>query len=344
VAIAAEPYRLEIPLGLDEFVPIPADNPLTTEKIELGRRLFFDPQLSRDGTVSCATCHVPIRVFADAKAVATGVHGRVGRRNVPSLFNRAYQRSFFWDGREDSLERQVLMPIQDPKEMDLTLGELEERLLMLSASRQVFRGKEQGAGSKGRVVPDASHDSAEDRSSSRYSYADQFARVFDELPSATNAGRALASYVRALISANSDFDRFQAGDTRALSESAKRGLQLFRGKGNCTSCHSGPLLSDQEFHNTGVSWGREPLDLGRFEITGKPEDRGRFQTPSLRDVALTAPYMHDGSIATLAEVIEFYSRGGNSNPNRDRELRPANFRAEEKADLLAFLGALSGTP
>jgi len=148
--------------------------------------------------------------------------------------------------------------------------------------------------------------------------------------------------VRTLLSGDSAFDRFEHGHANTLSEAAKRGLQIFRGKGNCIACHSGPLFSDEDFHNTGVSSGKEPVDLGRFEATRRDQDRGKFKTPTLRNVALTAPYMHDGSLATLAEVVDFYSQGASPNPNLDREIRPLNLSPQEQADLVAFLNALSG--
>lgn len=337
----AEPLRLRIPRGLDEFVPIPPDNPLTEEKVQLGKRLFFDRALSRDGTVSCGTCHVPGRMFSNGELVGVGVAGRVGHRNVPTLFNRAYQKSFFWDGRETSLERQVLEPIQNPQEMDLTLAEFEARL------SQETPGEQRRVGGRSLLAGDASVGIASKlapTSEKSTGYRAEFQSVFGERPTAANAAKALAGYIRVLNYANSAFDRFQFGEAGALSESAQRGLKLFRGKGNCTSCHSGPLLADEEFHNTGVSWGKIPLDLGRFEVTGRDADRGRFKTPTLRDVAFTAPYMHDGSLPTLEDVLEFYNRGGTSNPYLDREIRPLNLNPEEKRDLVEFLEALNGNP
>jgi cytochrome c peroxidase len=253
----------KVPLGLDEFIPIPEDNPRTPEKVELGRQLFFDKQLSRDGTIACATCHRPERALTDGKPVAAGIGNRQGRRNTPSLFNRAYGgKAFFWDGRVKSLEDQPLTAITNRNEMDLTLPELEIRL-------------------------DHNRD-----------YSTAFGAVFGERPNARDVAKALATFVRSLLSGDSAFDRFEQGDQAALPDAAKRGLQIFRGKGNCIACHSGPLLSSDEFHNTGVSWGKEPPDLGRFEVTKRDSDRGKFKVPTLRNVALTAPYMHDGSLAT----------------------------------------------
>ena len=172
-------------------------------------------------------------------------------------------------------------------------------------------------------------------------YRERFEKVFGEQPTAQNAAKAIATFVRSLLSGNSAFDRFEHGDQGALLPAAKRGLEIFRGKGNCIACHSGPLLADEHFHNTGVSWGKEPLDLGRFEVTKEEPDRGKFKVPTLRNVALTAPYMHDGSLATLETIVDFYSKGGNPNPYVDREVRPINLAPEEKSDLVEFLRSLT---
>jgi cytochrome c peroxidase len=272
-----------IPLGLDLYLPHPEDNALTAEKIELGRRLFFDRRLSRDGSIACASCHDPERTFSDGRAVAIGVFGRVGRRNAPALINRGYGRAFFWDGRVATLEEQVLKPIQDSNEMDMTLPEAAERVSL----------------------------------------------------SIEEVSRALASYVRSLLSGDSAFDRFVNGDRRALSSEEEAGLRLFRGKGNCVACHVGPNFTDERLHNTGVAW-RD----GR--LAEKGAGRGDFKTPTLREVARTAPYMHDGSLTTLEDVIAYYDRGGNRNPGLDSELRPLRLSTAEKQALVAFLASLSG--
>jgi cytochrome c peroxidase len=283
---------LVIPLGLDLYMPVPEDNPLTAEKIELGRRLFHDRRLSRDGSVSCVCCHDPERAFSSTQPIAIGVFGRQGSRNAPALLNRGYGRAFFWDGRVPTLEEQVLRPIQDANEMDLTLEEAASRVNL----------------------------------------------------DATTISQALSSYVRSILSGNSPYDRFINGDRAALSAEEQAGLQIFRGKGNCTACHVGPNFTDEKLHNTGVAFrDGQWLDPGRFAITGQEADRGAFKTPTLREVARTAPYMHDGSLATLEEVIEFYDRGGNANPYRDAELRPLHLSSEEKQALGAFLRVLNGT-
>lgn len=274
---------LVVPLGLDLYMPVPETNPLTAEKIALGRLLFFDARLSRDQSISCSTCHVPARAFSDARPIAMGVLGRTGRRNAPALVNRGYGRAFFWDGRSRSLEEQVLKPIEDQNEMDFSVIEAGARV-GLSGEEISF---------------------------------------------------ALASYVRSILSGNSAFDRFVNGDRTALSEEQLRGLQVFRGKGNCTACHVGPNFSDERTHNTGVAWRTGTLS---DEGAGK----GSFKTPTLREVPRTAPYMHDGSLTTLEDVIELYDRGGNRNVSLDPEVRPLRLRPDEKHALLAFLQTLSG--
>jgi cytochrome c peroxidase len=277
-----------VPAGLDAFLPVPDSNPLTIEKIKLGRQLFFDNRLSRDRSMSCATCHDPKLAFGDRRKLAVGVGGRVGTRRAPRIVNRVYGSSFFWDGRAATLEAQVLKPISDPNEMDLNLAEAASRV---------------GA-------------------------------------DATTLRNALASYVRTILSGDAAYDRYLQGDRTALTEQQRLGLKLFSGKAGCASCHVGPNLTDERFHNTGIGGS---ADQGRFSVTKKPEDRGAFKTPSLREVARIPPFMHDGSLATLEDVIEFYDKGGNPNENLDSDVRPLHLSAEEKAALTAFLRALSGT-
>jgi cytochrome c peroxidase len=293
-------FSIVIPLGLDLYLPTPESNPLTTEKVERGRRLFSDRRLSRDRSIACSTCHDPKRGFADNKPIAIGIGGRAGRRNTPAIINRGYGRALFWDGRETTLESQVLRPIEDPNEMDFTANEAAARVGLAR----------------------------------------------DDL------ANALASFVRSVLSGNSRFDRFVYGERSALTDEEQRGLQTFRGKGNCSSCHNGPTLTDERFHNTGVAWRpdgsaiAEPRgsfhDPGRFHVTGNEADRGAFKTPTLRDVSLTAPYMHDGSLATLDDVVTFYDQGGRANPNLDMDIRPLKLAPEEKRALVAFLSSLAG--
>ncbi len=297
---------LQIPLGLDRGLLAPPDNPVTPEKAALGRRLFDDPRLSVDQSRACSDCHQAERAFSDGRRVAVGVRDQKGTRNAPAILNRTFGRAFFWDGRAATLEEQVLLPIQHPKEMDADLPSVIERLRADATYRR------------------------------------QFGEVFGRPPDASALSYALATYVRTILSGASDYDRFVAGDATALSPEAQLGLRLFRGRAHCTRCHSGSNFTDEDFHNTGVSWGHRPYDAGRAVVTGVPEDTGKFKTPTLREVARTAPYMHDGSLATLEEVVDFYNRGGNDNPFRDRELRPLKLTAEEKRALVTFLRALSG--
>jgi cytochrome c peroxidase len=290
---------LVIPLGLDLYMPVPEENPIIVDKIELGRRLFNDRRLSRDRTVACSSCHDPDHAFAKPDAISPGVFGRRGRRNAPALINRGWGRSFFWDGRVATLEEQVLKPIGDPNEMDLSVAEASQRVA---------------------VAPQ-------------------------------NMSWALATYIRSIMSGNAPYDRYVNGDRAALSADAQAGLRVFRGKGNCTACHVGPNFTDERFHNTGIAWaGPSPgaemaglfLDEGRAAISGKPEDRGAFKTPTLREIERSAPYMHDGSLGSLAEVVDYYDRGGNRHALLDPEVRPIGLTASEKHALIAFLRSLSG--
>jgi cytochrome c peroxidase len=281
-------------------MPVPEDNPITADKIALGRRLFNDRRLSRDGTIACSSCHEPEHGFSKPAAISPGVFGRRGRRNAPALINRGWGRSFFWDGRVATLEEQVLKPIEDPNEMDLSIAEASERVAV----------------------------------------------------SPQNMSRALATYIRSIMSGNAPYDRYVNGDRTALSAEAQAGLKVFRGKGNCTACHVGPNFTDEKLHNTGIAWAGQARptetagtfrDEGRAAISGKPEDRGAFKTPTLREIERSAPYMHDGSLVSLDEVVDYYDRGGNKHALLDDELRPIGFTASEKHALVAFLRSLSGT-
>ena len=297
-----------VPLGLDLYRPIPVRNPLTSEKVALGKRLFFDPLLSKDRTLSCASCHEPGRGFTDGKALSVGVFGRQGTRSVPTLVNRVYGKSFFWDGRVSTLEEQVLQPILNPLEMALELREAESRLA----------------------------DHAE--------YSAAFGRIFGRKVAIRDVSHALSSYVRTILSGNSPYDRYLNGEREALSEDARKGLKLFQGKARCTRCHIGPNLTDEDFHNTGVAWqGGRLQDEGRFQISGRIEDKGAFKTPTLREISITAPYMHDGTLSSLEDVIEFYKRGGNANLQLDRRMRPLNLTEPEETHLVAFLQSLAGS-
>jgi len=272
------------PLGLDLYMPVPDINPLTPQKIALGRKLFFDKRLSLDGTLACASCHDPKLAFSDGRKVARGINGQVGTRSAPAIVNRGYGKTFFWDGRAKTLEQQALEPILNPKELGMSVPEVESR--------------------------------------TRLKIADVTA--------------ALASYVRTIRSGDSRFDRYAAGNQRALNDVEKAGLDVFRGKARCTTCHPGPNFTDENFHNTGIAW-RDG------KLTDQGAGEGKFKVPTLREVARTAPYMHDGSLATLEDVVDYYDRGGNANPGLDEDLHPLHLSAEEKRALVAFLRSLSGT-
>jgi cytochrome c peroxidase len=294
------------PLGLDLYAPIPDDNPLTNERVELGRRLFFDPTLSADGTVSCSSCHRPEHGFADTSAVSPGVFGRRGQRNAPTLLNVVYRPRLFLDGRIERLEDLVLHPIQDPLEMDQFLPTLVQRL------------------------------------NARPEYRRAFGRSLGEEVSADGVARALASYLRTLLSGGSPLDRYRGGYADALSPEERHGFEIFVGRGRCVRCHVGPNLSDNAFHNTGVAL--ISGDRGRYAVTGTSRDLGAFRTPTLRNVALTAPYMHDGGMASLEDVVDFYDRGGTANANLDEAILPIGLTKVEKRALLEFLRALTGAP
>jgi cytochrome c peroxidase len=268
----------------------------------LGKRLFFEKRLSRDGKISCATCHDPGRAFTDGVARARGVGGQAGPRNTPTIVNRGIGRSQFWDGRAQTLEQQALGPIEASVEMGLPIEEAVARL---------------------------AHDP---------SYRDAFRAVFGGEPTADRLGAAIAAYERTVYSVDSPFDRFIEGGASALSPAAQRGLELFGGKARCGECHSGPNFTDEAFHSLGVS-----ADPGRGKVTGVAQDVGAFKTPTLREIASTGPYMHDGSQATLADVVDYYDKGCSPHPNLSSKIVKLGLSAQERADLVAFLEALSGT-
>lgn len=294
-----------VPRGLKFRVTLPGnvDQQQMRQRIALGRRLFYDPVLSVDRTLSCASCHQAQYAFASNTAVSTGVGGKQGTRNSPTLFNVALGDRFFWDGRADSLEHQALMPIENPIELATTVP-----------------------GVLGEISKDET-------------YVSQFRAAYGSV-NRDNLARALADFQRVLLSGDSDVDRFHAGQYASLSPSARQGMWIFESNGRCWKCHSGPNFTDQKFHNTGVSWGS--ADLGRFDVTQAEADRGKFKTPTLRNIALTAPYMHDGSLKTLADVVKFYSEGGKKNPHLDREMEPLNLSADDQQHLVAYLQALTG--
>lgn len=297
---AQEPDFSKFPAGLKPY-KVPADNPLTAAKVELGKQLYFDPRLSRDNTISCSSCHDPKKGWSNAEAFATGVRGQVGGRSAPTIINSAWSDLQFWDGRAKHLEGQALGPIQNPIEMDLTLEECVEKL-----------NKVEG-------------------------YREQFQKVFGTDVTSEGIAKAIAAFERTIISGDAPYDRFKAGDKKALSESAQRGMKVFFGKGHCSACHVGPNFTDTAFHNIGVGMDKEKQDLGRFEVTKMIGDKGSYKTPTLREIARTAPYMHDGRFKTLDEVVDYYDKGAHPNQWLDEEIFPLKLTPEERADLVAFL-------
>lgn len=288
-------------------VIFPNDNPQTDAKVRLGRQLYFDKRLSSDGTISCASCHRPDAGWADVSSFSEGVGHKKGGRNAPSIINSAYTIPQFWDGRAVRLEKQAVGPVQNPVEMDLMMADMEARL---------------GA------IP---------------GYVEQFADVFGSKPTEVNVAKAIASFERTIICDDTPYDRYVAGDKSAMNAPAIRGMNLFNGKGHCTSCHSGPNFTDSRYHNLGVGYADGKFaDPGRHNVTNNSKDMGAFLTQRLRCIAQTPPYLHDGSEKTLMDVIELYNRGGIPNPNLDRLMVPLNLTQREKNDLVAFLEALSG--
>jgi len=292
------------PLGFPDALVAPAGNEFTAERTGLGRALFFDPLLSRDRTVACASCHQPEHGMADLRARSLGVDGKLSRRNAPTLFNRGHASAQMWDGAAESLEEQALMPLENPDEMALPVDDALARL----------------------------------RNEPRY--AKRFEAAYGEL-SRDALAKALAQFVRRLQLGDSPVDRFRAGDVTGLSAQERTGMWLFESRAGCWRCHSGPNFSDERFHATGIGKRDGVAEPGRAAITGDAADRGRFKTASLRALVFTAPYMHDGSLATLEDVVEFYVRGGNPLASPDPNLQAFEASPDERAALVAFLKALS---
>ena len=342
-------FHIDLPLGVplelwNYFVP--SDNPMSEAKVALGRDLFFDKRLSADGSLSCSTCHDPRFGFTDGKQVPEGIHGRKGTRSAPTILNAMFNAGQFWDGRVDSLEEQARHPLVNPDEMGNPSTDAVVARLRMSPE-----------------------------------YSARFRAVFGEDVTIGSLSKAIACYERTLVSGNSPFDRYVAGNREAMSEPARRGMLLFNGKARCSVCHtfagvfavnqSFPFFTDQMYHNTGIALnepsfgglakraaalakaggGKADLDrlaaepgagaLGRFLVSGNAMDIGAFKTPSLRDVELTGPYFHDGSARTLDEVVRFYVKGGNNNPNRDWQLEPVRLSDQEQTDLVEFLKSLT---
>ena len=307
--LTAGSFSLELPLGLQAgSAYIPEANPLTTDKIALGRLLYFDSRFSNDRTLSCASCHNPYHGFADPARTSKGLTGKFGTRNSPTVINRLFSKEQFWDGRAEDLEAQAKGPLVNPVEMQM-----------------------------------ASLDEVVARVKSVKGYAPLFRKAFgDDRIDIDRVAQAIASYERTVVSGNSPYDRYTAGDQSAISGSAVRGLALFNGKANCKTCHTGFNFTDESYHNLGVGMTAAKPDVGRSEISKAESDRGAFKTPTLRNVTLTAPYMHDGSEATLRSTVEFYNRGGVKNPTLSKEIKPLGLTPSEVDDVVAFLETLTG--
>jgi cytochrome c peroxidase len=327
----------ELPLGLatgaNQITGIDV-NPLTRAKIELGRQLYFDTRLSKDSTISCASCHNPVEGYTAHTQFGVGIDGQEGGRNSPVAYNRILSGAQFWDGRVDSLEAQAVGPIANPIEMGFTHEGVVERLSQIPV------------------------------------YKRQFDAIFGEV-TIDRVGQAIATFERAIVTGPSPWDYYEAllpfealdeediaddeelaekyamltagAEANPMSDSAKRGRDIFfTEKGNCTACHVGANLADEKYHNLGVGMEKDDPDLGRFAVTGNEQDMGAFKTPTVRNVALTAPYMHDGSQQTLEEVVEWYNKGGHPNPHLSEKVRPLNLTDQEKADLVEFMKACTG--
>jgi len=339
------PLEVELETGLAvgaSQLYIPEDNPMTLAKIELGRQLYFDPRLSADLSVSCASCHDPVNGYAKDTQFGVGIQGLEGNRNSPVAYNRIFSKEQFWDGRAASLEEQAKGPIANPIEM----GHTHDGCL------ECLKGIE--------------------------GYKIQFDAIFPkEGMTIDTVAKAIATFERALVTGSSpadyyeplrafqeafkddleDLESFKAEDPDAyakylklkadsdahpISESAKRGRDLFFGKANCTACHVGANFTDEKYHNIGIGMDAKEPDLGRYEITKDEKDKGAFKTPTVRNVTLTGPYMHDGSLKTLEEVVEWYDKGGHPNPYLSKDIKKLNLTDQEKKDLVEYMKALTG--
>jgi cytochrome c peroxidase len=306
---AGADYQLPHLQGLeDPNTFIPRDNPLTAQKVELGRLLFFDKRLSKNNTIACASCHLSEKGFTDGMPVSTGINGLKGGRSAPVSFNRVYSQAQFWDGRAATLEDQSIGPFINPVEHGFdSHDEMVAKMKQIPGYRKLFK------------------------------------EVFGSAITIKNVGRAIASFQRTVLSGNSAVDKFDVGgEETALSRSAQRGLELFREKARCTKCHSGFNFTDEKFHNIGIGWDTNTVDLGRYMETKYAGDIGAFKTPTLREIARTAPYMHDGRFKTLEEVVDFYNQGGIKNPHLDNLIIPLELTEQEKKDIVALLKSLNG--
>jgi cytochrome c peroxidase len=293
---------------ISQHPPVPADNVPNPDRVELGRLLFFDPRLSARGTMSCASCHNPALGWADGLPRAFGNDMQPLVRATPTLVNVAFNKTQMWDGRKPSLEEQALAPLLSPAEQNLTPEELTARVRGIAGYPPLFE----------RAYP-------------------------GEAIGPATVAKAIASFERTLLSADSSFDRWQLGDERAVSEPAKRGFALFTGKAQCVLCHQAPNFTDDGFHNIGLEGNGEEEDVGRYAHKKVAVLKGAFKTPTLRDIDATAPYMHNGRYRTLEEVVDHYDRGGDVRGNLSANIHPLDLAPAEKADLVAFMKSLTGS-
>lgn len=300
-----QPELLPLPKQLTtyEAMAVPPDNPMTVEKVALGRQLFFDERLSGDGSKSCYSCHVCEKGLTDGLAKAVGAFNKQLPRSSPTLWNIGYHKEFYWDGRSGSLEKQALA---------------------------AWTGANMGAKA----------DEIATKLNGLQGYRAQFQKVFGADATPDNIVKAIAAFERTIISGDTAWDRYQAGNQSTLSASATRGWNIFQAI-KCTNCHDGALLTDQQYHNVGIGMDQKEPDVGRFKVTNKPEDTGAFKTPTLRDIAKSAPYFHDGSAATLENAVDIMLGGGKDNPHLDKKnLEKRNVLPEQRGDLLNFLRSL----
>lgn len=303
--------EFKVPLGLPP-IPWPADNAYSKKKEELGRLLYFDKRLSTDGTVSCATCHIPSEGFADHHARAIGIKGRIGKRNSPTVINSGYLKHLFWDGRAPSLEEQCKGPISNPNEMTLVEN------------------------------PHWAHQECHKRIMKIKGYKALFKETFGcDRCTLDDMAKAIATFERTIVSGNSPYDRYAAGDKTALTDEQIRGLRVFK-KSGCNNCHAGFNFTDGRFLNIGVGTNEPNPDLGRYVITKKESDWAAFKVPGLRDIDKTYPYMHDGSLKTLEDVVDYYDKGGIPNKNLHPLMKPLHLTEEDKKALVSFMHALNG--
>jgi cytochrome c peroxidase len=288
-------------------IPWPADNPYSPARAELGKILFFDGRLSANGKVSCAFCHEPDHAFSGSTPLSRGVNGKLGVRHAPTLINRAWGKSQFWDGRAATLEAQVIVPVTDPDEMGMTPNRVAEKIRNIKG------------------------------------YAPLFAAAFgDSTISFDRIAKAIATFERTIVSGNSAYDRYTEGDKSALTKQQKEGLDFFNKKGECAECHAGANFTNEKFANIGIGMDELAPDPGREDVTGRRGDFGRFKVPTLRDLASRGPYMHDGSVKSLDQVLDIYAKGGLPNPHLDTRLAPFFLDEQTKQNLLAFLDSLNG--